>query len=207
VEQHESSVTLRCRQMPQPGYPWRLEVSNTWTLDARGLTVITTVRNESDTAAPVAVGFHPYVTAGTPKIDDALLTIPAATRILTGGQQIPTGVESVGGTAYDFRSPRPLGDLEIDHAFTDLVRDADGLARLRLATPDGSRSVAVWVDAAYPYLEVFTGDALPDESRRRQGLGVEPMSAPPNAMATGESLAVVEPGEQWRGSWGIEVGT
>lgn len=204
VDQQESSVTLRCRSMPQPGYPWRLEVSNTWSLGDGGLTVATTVRNESETAAPVAVGFHPYVTVGTPTIDDALLTVPASTRILTGAQQIPSGTEPVAGTAYDFRRSRRIGDLAIDYAYSDLLRDADGLARLRLEAPGDGTVVTVWVDAAYPYLEVFTGDGLPDAGRRRQGLGVEPMSAPPNAMATGESLVTVEADGVWRGSWGIE---
>jgi aldose 1-epimerase len=204
VEHEESAVSLRCVVAPQPGYPWRLDITNRWSLDARGLTVVTTVRNDSGTAAPVAVGFHPYITVGTATIDEALLTIPAETRVLTGAQQIPTGSEAVAGTAYDFRQPAPLGDLQIDHTYTELHRDADGRVRLRLAAPDGSRTVTVWVDQAYPYLEVFTGDALPDPATRRRGLGVEPMSAPPNAMATGESLVTVEPGGQWQGSWGIE---
>ncbi len=56
----------------------------------------------------------------------------------------------------------------------------------------------MWVDESYPYLEVFTGDALPDPARRRQGLGVEPMSVPPNAMVTGEAVSVVKPTESWR---------
>lgn len=200
----DSVVELRCTCAPQVGYPWRLTVSNRWSLDDRGLTAATTIRNDSDTAAPVAAGFHPYVTAGTPTIDDAELTIPASTRILTGDQQIPVGQEPVDGTAYDFREPRRLGGLEIDHAFADLVRDRDGLARLRLAAPEGD-AVTVWVDSAYPYLEVFTGDALPDESRRRRGLGVEPMSAPPNALATGEAVTRLEPGVEWHGRWGIEL--
>ncbi len=203
VEHVESSVTLRCRSMPQPGYPWQLEVTNQWSLGEEGLTVDTTIRNASATAAPVAAGFHPYLTVGTATIDEALLTIPAATRLLTGAQQIPTGTEPVAGTAYDFTSARPIGDLEIDHTYADLDRDADGKARLHLAAADGSAAVTVWVDAAYPYLEIFTGDALPDPARRRRGLGVEPMSAPPNAMASGESLVTVEPGGEWRGAWGI----
>ncbi|HEX3705398.1 MAG TPA: aldose 1-epimerase family protein [Mycobacteriales bacterium] len=205
VGQEDSSVSLRCVIAPQPGYPWRLEVTNAWSLDDGGLTVVTTVRNDSETDAPVAVGFHPYITVGTPTVDDALLTIPAKTRLLTGAQQIPSGAEQVAGTDYDFREPRRLGDLQIDHTYTQLGRDPDGLARLRLASPDGQRTVTVWVGGAYPYLEVFTGDALPDPARRRAGLGVEPMSAPPNALASGESVVAVSPGEQWQGSWGIQA--
>jgi aldose 1-epimerase len=202
VAQSEDAVTVACTSYPQPGYPWTFDVSNAWTIGESGVEVETTITNRSDSVAPVAAGFHPYVTAGTARIDDALLRVPAATRIVTGAQQIPTGLEPVDGTPYDFREPRRLGDLAIDFAFTDLIRDADGRARLSLTRPDGG-GVTVWVDAAYPYLEVFTGDALPDPGRRRQGLGVEPMSAPPNAFATGQLVADLEPGSSWVGHWGI----
>jgi aldose 1-epimerase len=200
----ESSVTVACTSYPQPGYPWTIEVRNAWALAAEGLSVQTTIVNHSEVAAPVAAGFHPYLTVGTASIDDAVLTLPGETRLLTGAQQIPTGREPVAGTAYDFREPRAVGDLAIDHTYTDLQRDADGRCRLRLAAPDGSAQVTFWTDEAYPYLEIFTGDALPDPSRRRQGLGVEPMSVPPNAMVTGESVVVLEPGASWQGHWGID---
>jgi len=200
----EASVTVGCTSHPQPGYPFTIEVRNAWALAEDGVSVTTTIRNLSDTAAPVAAGFHPYITAGTATVDSALLTVPGETRLITGDQQIPTGREPVAGTAYDFREPRALGDLKIDHTYTDLRRDADGRCRLRLAAPDSEMHVTVWLDEAYPFLEIFTGDALPDPSRRRQGLGVEPMSVPPNAMVTGESVVTIEPGQQWQGRWGID---
>lgn len=198
-----AAVTLSTVVHPQPGYPWTVEVSNDWRLEDTGLSVTTTMTNRSDSAAPVAVGFHPYLAPGVPTVDDALLTLPAQTRLPTGPQQIPTGTEPVAGSAYDFREPRRIGDLRIDFAFTDLVRDADGRCRLRLCGPDGQPGVALWVDESYSYLEVFTGDTLAP-GRRRRGLGIEPMSAPPNAMATGQSLVVLDPDGSWNGSWGID---
>jgi aldose 1-epimerase len=204
VARDASSVTVGCTSYPQPGYPWAMEVRNAWSLGDDGVAVETTIVNRSDTAAPVAAGFHPYVTAGTATIDDAILTLPGETRLLTGAQQIPIARESVARSSYDFREPRPIGNLQIDHTYTDLRRDDDGRCRLRLAAPDDSAGVTVWVDEAYPYIEVFTGDALPDPARRRQGLGVEPMSVPPNAMVTGESVVTLEPGEHWQGHWGID---
>src|SRR6185312_14467993 len=104
---------------------------------------------------------------------------------------------------YDFREPRAIGDVEIDYTFTDLDRGDDERFRLSLAAPDGGRTVTFWVGPTYDFLEVFTGDALPDKSRRRRGLGVEPMTAPPNALVSGESLVVLPPGERWSGEWGI----
>ncbi|HTW21529.1 MAG TPA: aldose 1-epimerase family protein [Mycobacteriales bacterium] len=204
VDRHdEASATVVCTSYPQPGYAWPIEVRNTWTLGPDGLEAETTIVNLGDSPAPVACGFHPYLTVGTATVDDAILTIPGKTRILTGAQQIPTGRESVEGTDYDFRSPRRIGDLEIDHTYTDLQRDADGRARLRLAAPDGSRQVTAWIDEAFGYLEIYTGHTLPDPARRRQGLGVEPMSVPPSALVTGESLVELGPEESWQGHWGI----
>lgn len=198
----DDSVTLSCTSHPQPGYPWTITVTNQWSLADDGLTAVTTITNRGDAAAPVGAGFHPYVTVGTPTIDAAWLTIRAATWLPTGDQQIPTGREPVTGSPLDFRERRQIGDVRIDHTFTDLERDADGRFTLRLQADDGAE-VAVWTDRAYPYLEIFTGDALPDAGRRRQGLGVEPMSMPPNGMATGEGVTVLQPGESWVGSWGI----
>ncbi len=56
---------------------------------------------------------------------------------------------------------KPIGSVQLDHCFTDLERDGDGRARVEL----GGRA-ALWVDESYPYVMVFTGDALPDVSRR-----------------------------------------
>ena len=50
----------------------------------------------------------------------------------------------------------------LDHAFTDLERGEDGLARVELSDPDGGATLTLWVDEAYRYLMVFTGDPLPD---------------------------------------------
>jgi aldose 1-epimerase len=204
AERAGDRVVLRVRSHPQPGYPWTLDLQIDYTLAENGLTVRTSARNLSGSPCPFAAGAHPYLTAGTPTIDPAVLHLPAGSYLPTDGRGIPTDRRSVDDTPYDFRSPRPIGDTEIDYAFFDLDRDADGVVRLVLEAPDG-RSVSLWADAAYPYLEVFTADTLP-EDMRRTGLGVEPMTAPPNAFVTGEGLVVLQPGESWAGAWGITPG-
>ena len=105
------------------------------------------------------------------------------------------------GTDYDFRQPRRIGSTRLDHAFTDLERGADGVARVELAASRAGRRLRLWVDEAYPYLEIFTGDPLPDVARR--SLAVEPMTCPANAFRTGESVIRLEPGDSFRGVWGI----
>jgi aldose 1-epimerase len=203
VERSTSAVSVECTSYPQPGYPWPLRVRNHVWLADDGLTMRTSVTNAGSIAAPVAVGSHPYITVGTPTVDTAVLHLPADTWLPTGAQQIPTGRAEVSGTPYDFRTPRAIGDIQIDYTYTDLHRDGDGRFRLRLAAPDGSRAVTFWIGPAYGFVEIFTGDALPDASRRRQGLGVEPMTAAPNGLVTGDGVVVLDPGDTWSGEWGI----
>ena len=92
----------------------------------------------------------------------------------------------------------------LDHTFTGLARDDDGLVRVDLLDPGSGTRTVLWADEAYGYLQVFTGDPLPDVTRR--SLAVEPMTCPPNAFRTGEAVVRLEPGETWMGKWGIRPG-
>ena len=97
-----------------------------------------------------------------------------------------------------------FGAIALDHAFTDLDRDANGVARVELRDPDQGPWVSLWVDESYPYLMVFSGDPLPDV--RRRSLAVEPMTCPPNAFRTGVGLIRLEPGAAVTSTWGIASG-
>ena len=74
----------------------------------------------------------------------------------------------------------------------------DGRARARLSGPAGT--VELELDEAWPWLQVFSGDTLP-EGRRRRSLAVEPMTCPPNALADHADLVVLAPGADWSGTW------
>lgn len=205
AERHgPSSITMRLRLHPSPPYPFALDLATHYRLHDDGLHVETVATNIGSTDAPYAQGAHPYITVGG-LLDDAALTIPGAIRLVTDESQIPVAREPVTGTAYDFRSPRPIGSVQIDHAYTDLTRSADGRATVVLAAADGSSAVSVWADSSYPYLEIFTGDTVPDSQRRRRGLGVEPMTAPPNAFISGDGLIRLSPGQTVSGRWGVSA--
>jgi aldose 1-epimerase len=118
---------------------------------------------------------------------------------------IPSGPSvPVEGTAYDFRQPRVIGSTQLDHALTGLDRDGEGRVWAELAADGGSGArVALWAGDGYRWMQVFTGDPLgPD--RRRKAVAIEPMSCPPNAFATGEDLLVLEPGQAVTHTWGIQ---
>lgn len=203
-ERSTAAVTMRLDLLPTPPYPFALDLAVRYELGEQGLSVTMSATNRGGSDAPFGCGAHPYVTVGG-RLDDASLHLPASTWLPTGPAQIPVGRESVQDTPWDFRTARRLDRLRIDHAYTDLARDAAGRARLTLTGPDG-RSVQVWADEGFPYLEVFTGDTVPEVDRRRQGLGVEPMTCPPDAFRSGTDLIRLRPGQTFRGQWGISLG-
>jgi aldose 1-epimerase len=204
VERSDDRVVMATRLHPMPGYPFTLDVQVGYALSETGLTVTTRVRNAGDRPCPYASGQHPYLSPGTGTIDGCTLQLAAGTRVDTDPErQLPVGDVPVPGSPYDFAEPRRLGDLEIDYAFGDLRRDGSGRAWLGLTGGDG-RTARAWVDDSYPYLEVYTADTLAPD-RRRAGLGVEPMTAPPNAFASGRDVIRLDPGEAVTHSWGADL--
>jgi aldose 1-epimerase len=146
---HEPSrVVLKHVLHPQPGYPFTLALSIDYQLSKAGLSVTTTATNDGPESCPYGCGAHPYLNPGAPTIDTATLEIPARTVLTTDDRGIPVGTRPVDDTAYDFRTPRPIGATKLDHAFTDLERGDDGLARVRLTSPGSA--VTLWVDESYP---------------------------------------------------------
>ena len=196
-----SQVVMEHVLHPQPGYPFSLGLSIEYALTADGLRVRTTATNLGPEPCPYGAGAHPYLTVGTETVDQAILSAPGRTMLRSDERGLPVGTEDVVGTEYDFRRPRPIGETRLDNAFTDLERAEDGLARVELSDPAQGTGVTLWVDETYPYLMLFTGDPLPDVDRR--SLAVEPMTCPPDAFHSGESLIHLEPGSSFTSTWGI----
>ena len=83
-----------------------------------------------------------------------------------------------------------------------LIHDADGRVRAQLAGPDAD--ITLWAGPGYTWLQVFTGDALGPDARRR-AVAIEPMTCPPNAFVTGTDLITIAPGGSTAHQWGIEA--
>jgi aldose 1-epimerase len=189
---------------PRTGYPFTLDVRVGYRLDADGLTVTTTATNMGRTPAPWAVGAHPYLSPGEGLIDDCELQFAAAVRVDTDERRrLPIGQLPTAGTEYDFGVRHRIGTLVVDDAFRDVERDSAGRAWVRLTGSDG-RCAQLWVDDSYTCVQLFTGDTLAPP-RRRRGLGAEPMSAPPNAFATGDGVIRLLPGATVTHRWGVQL--
>jgi aldose 1-epimerase len=203
----QNVVVLACRVRPQPAYPWYLDLQVSYRLGRHGLDVTVTAANPSrDEPVPVGVGFHPYLTVGVVPVDRAFLQVPAQRRLVTDDRGLPTAEAPVSGTELDFVAGRTIGPTRLDTAYTDLVRDDQGRATATLRNPEGDRQVQLWVDEAFRYLMVYTGDTVDPGSRRRASVAIEPMTCPPDAFRSGADLLVLEPGARVSGSWGIVAG-
>jgi len=208
VEQSAARAELRLDLPPQPGYPFTLELHATYTLSADGLRIELTARNTGAVAAPYGCTIHPYLTCGTARVDDALLELPAATRLEVDERLVPTVAVPVDSVDSDFRVGAAIGRRRIDHAFTDLTGDAAGTITATLRRPPGQRGgggVRMTWGAWAPWVQVHTADR-PEPAADRAGLALEPMSCAPDAFNAGSGspdagLVVLGPGETHHAWW------
>jgi aldose 1-epimerase len=198
LERDASSVTLQHAVFPQTGYPFQLETTVTYALTDEGLEVRHTISNVGAAPAPVALGAHPYVCIGDVDTAELTLQIQAETYFVVDEALVPTGQVPV-DAPRDLRHPRRVGDLALDTAFGDISRGADDRIRGVVRAPDGRR-LELWAGPGYDYLQVFTTDRFPGHPL---AMAIEPMTAPANALNSGQSLRWLAPGETWTPTWGI----
>lgn len=203
LEREEHRVLLGATLWPQPGYPFHLDVRVGYVLGADGLMVTVVARNLGEDTAPYGVGQHPYLTVGTEVVDDVLLLVPARKWLPLDDTGMPVAAEDVTGTPFDFRTAKAVGGQRLDTAFAELERDSSGRAVLRLAHPSGSHGTDLWLGEGTGFVQVYTGDTLPE--RRRRGIAVEPMSCPPNAFRSRDGLVALAPGDLHTFRWGLHV--
>jgi aldose 1-epimerase len=196
VGREQSSVTLLCDLVPQPGWPFEVSVFVTYSVDSdQGLSVTAAARNRGRLAAPFGIGFHPYISPRGAALDELALMVPAERHLIVDGQQIPVRSEPVAGTPYDFRSSRQLRSQRLDEGFAAV--QTPGAVELR--GPSGGARLEY--DESFRFLQVYTNENL---GGGRSGVAVEPMTCPANAFNSGDGLVVLEPGTgSWSGIWGL----
>lgn len=192
------AVTLTATIFAQTGYPYVLGTAVTYAVTDGALSATHVIRNLGAGSAPVALGTHPYFCIGDAPTEELVLTSSGATMFTADAQKIPTGVAPV-DAATDLRAGRRLGELDLDTAYTDLVRGDDGRVHTTLAAPDG-RAIDVWQGEGFDYVQVFTTDRYPG---RPLTVAIEPMTAPADAFNSGRSLRRLATGESWTLEWGV----
>ncbi|GAB3410670.1 aldose 1-epimerase family protein [Schumannella luteola] len=220
-EQTATSVTLGALIPAQHGWPFTLDSWVRYELVPGGLRATHGVRNLSGVTAPYATGVHPYLRLGDVPVRELRVTVPAASCIEVDDRLNPTGVKPVDGTPVDLRAGRLFSDLDLDTAYADLD-PVDG-ATAWIEAPDGSR-LTLLQDPDWRWVQVFTTSIFPaggwtavdpaTSGPDLEGSGylggplgdaiaIEPMTAPPDALNSGEGLIHLQPGAEWSGSWAL----
>ncbi|MCU1482110.1 MAG: aldose epimerase [Subtercola sp.] len=229
VSQSDSSITLRALIEPSEAYPFALTVDTTFTLSDTSsaaaaspttaspttasptaaspatpvLTITHALTNTGDRDAPTAIGAHPYFRIGAVPTEQLTVTVDAATRVTVDARLNPLATAPVAGTTYDLRYGAVVGGSDLDTAYLDLTPAADGRYRHTIAAPDGRR-IELWGDENYSQAQVFTTPIFPTAAGPGWAVTVEPTTAPPDALNTGENLRWIAPGDTWVSSWGID---
>jgi galactose mutarotase-like enzyme len=171
------------------GFPYPHELRIDASLAGSTLLIRTTLSATGDMAVPMSFGFHPYFTL--PDVDraDWHVELPVRERLVTDDKQIPTGETEPFEIA-----PGPLGERTFDDGYAGV---ADG-ARFVLA--GGGRRIALEFVSGYRYAQVYApeNDDL---------IAFEPMTAPTNALISGQGLALVPPGESRSATFSVSVET
>jgi aldose 1-epimerase len=168
-------------------FPFPHEVRVDAELAGHTLTVATTVRPTEDTPVPVAFGWHPYLCLpGLPR-EEWWVEMPVLTRAVLAERGIPTGREEPAEIA-----PGPLADRSYDDLFTSLAEPP------RFVLKGQGRRIEVEFGAGYPLAQGYTPAGA-------QFICFEPMTAPTNALVTGEGLRTVAPGAAFRAEFHVRV--
>lgn len=169
-------------------FPFRHELRMLVRLDDVGLMVITQVIAGFDNRVPVSFGFHPYL--GLPGLarERWRLTLPAMEEVVLDKLLIPTGRQEP-FDAYD----GPFGALSFDHGFAFISE------RPTMSISGGGRRVSVEFLEGYRFAQIYAQPGL-------EAICLEPMTAPTNALVTGEALPIVEVGERYRATFRISLG-
>ena len=204
VEVAADRLVLAHDLVPQDGYPFALRLRASFEVGAGGLTTRLTAINIGTEAAPYGCCPHPYLMPGAGPVDGWELTLPAGRRVAIDERLLPLEEEPVDDTDCDFRVGELIGHRQIDHAFTDLTRGADGRAAVRVLDPATGRGVELSWGAWAEWVQIHTADR-PEPALDRVGLAVEPMSCPPNAFNDQGGPPVLESGATHDAEWTISA--
>jgi len=151
-----------------------------------GLELTTTLTPAGAAAVPVSFGYHPYLTLPGAGRGDWRVELPAMRRLVLDARSIPTGAQ---GPYPGLAGPLDRG---YDDGFAALPEQPE------FAVAGGGRRIAVTLLDGYPYAQVY---APPDQDF----ICFEPMTAPTNALVSGEGLRLVEPGDAFAAAFRVQV--
>jgi aldose 1-epimerase len=113
-------------------FPFAHRITMTYRLQDAVLEVNTSIENLSTEPMPVSVGFHPYFKLTDSTREEWTISVPAKTHWLLAQTKVPTGETEPIEQLFPNPQSAALKDYNLDDVFTDLVRDGQGRAHVRL---------------------------------------------------------------------------
>jgi aldose 1-epimerase len=168
-------------------FPFRHELRYEALLADGCLEVTLTVHACAEDEVPIAFGLHPYLTLPGVARERWRVELPPMRPLHLDSQGIPVG----------YRQPQPLrrfelAGLEFDDGFDEVGEPA----RFELAR--GRRAISLELLEGFPCAQVYAPAGA-------QLVCFEPMSAPTNALRSGDGLRVLAPGERHRARFRVCV--
>jgi aldose 1-epimerase len=181
-------------------FPFRHELRYEARLGGGRLEIEVSVHACGEDNVPIAFGFHPYLvpsggalpSSAGPEAGSAregwLVELPAMRALELDASQIPVG------PGRELAPERfELGDRVLDDGFDSVAQAA------RFSVEGGGRRIEVSFARGYQCAQVFAPAA-------GQYICFEPMTAPANALRSGEGLRLLAPGETFAASFTVAVG-
>jgi len=168
-------------------FPFPHELTIEARVDRGALTIATTLAPVSEEIVPVSFGYHPYLRIPDEKRSRWRVTLGARERLLLGEAMIPTG-ERVPVARRRFT----LAEQVLDDGFDALDKPP------QFEASAGDVALRVRFLEGYSYAQVY---APADQDF----ICLEPMTAPTNALVSGDGLALVALGQQYRAAFRVSI--
>jgi aldose 1-epimerase len=168
-------------------FPFPHEVLLTASLRDARLTVTTTILAPDSGPVPISFGYHTYLSLPRCERADWEIDLPVHERLVLDPRMLPTGerapVEVKGGR---------LGARTFDDAYCAPEAGAP------FVLAGGGRRIELRLGGGYRFAQVY---APSDDDV----IAYEAMTAPTNALVSGDDLSVLEPGRRYEASFSIEI--
>jgi aldose 1-epimerase len=196
-------------------FPFAHTIEVTYRLEEGVLEVRTRIENLSREAMPVSIGFHPYFQLTDAPRDEWTISVGAKTHWILAPNKVPTGETQPIEKVFPTPSSAPLAEHDLDHVFSDLVRDASG--RAVMTVKGKSQQLDVVVGPNYRAMVMYApkpaaggGSAQASAAQSRNFICFEPMAGITNAMNLAhkglyKELQQIPPGGTWQESFWVRT--
>jgi aldose 1-epimerase len=182
ADDNQASIMLKYNYKEEDdGYPFHYRCEIRYTLLPENILQLqTTIINLDDLVIPIADGWHPYFCLGD-KIDNYTFCFNAKGMLEFSSQLLPTGQI----LPYDvFNEEKLIGQAVLDNCF--LLNDSENYAVCTLRNPSNGLAINFFIDASYPYLQVYTPP-------HRNSIAIENLSGAPDCFNNKMGLIMLPP--------------